>query len=94
MVIDILEEYVFMFLLACTSLLILQNTQWIAGQNWIEPSGSTMRIIIEIWGAHSEQQDLFIQNSHPLLSLMNFFKMKKKHNLPHSQFKLKKVSLE
>ena len=53
--------------------------------------GSTMRIFIAIWGAHSEPQELFIQKYRPLFSPMNLFKMKKKQNLPHNQFELKKV---
>ena len=61
---------------------------------WIESLGSTMWIVIAIWGAHSEPQEFFTQNSWPLLSLMKLFKMKKKQNLPHSQFEFKKVSLE
>ena len=61
---------------------------------WIEYLGSTMWIVIAIWGAHSEPQEFFTQNSQPRLSLMKLFKMKKTQNLPHSQFKLKKVSLE
>ena len=81
-------------LLACATLLILLNIQRIFGKNWIEPLESTMRIFIAIWGAHSEPQEFFIQNSRPLLSLMKLFKFKKKQNLPHSQFELKKVSLE
>ena len=93
MVIDLLEQYVGPFLQACATLLILLNTQSIYGKNWIDTLVSTMRIIIAIWRAHPSPQDLFIQNSRPLLSLMNLFKMKKNHNLPHNQFKLKKVSL-
>ena len=92
-VIDLMEQYVRPFLQACATLLILQNTQRMSGQNWIEPLGSKMRIIIEIWRAHLEPKDLFIKNSQPLLSLMNFFKMKKKQNILHSQFELNKVSL-
>ena len=40
-VMDILEQYVWPFgvLQACATLLILQNTQRISGQNWIEPFG-------------------------------------------------------
>ena len=77
-VIDIMEQCARPFLQACATLLILQNTQKISGQNWIEPLGSKMRIFIEIWREHSEPQDLSTQNSQPLLSLMKFFKMKKK----------------
>ena len=51
-------------------------------------------IIIALWISHPAPQELFTQKSQPLLSLMNLFKMKKKQNLPHSQFELKKVSLE
>ena len=94
MQIEILERYVWPFLQYFSTLLILLNTQRIFGQNWIEPLGRKMRIIIEIWRAHLEPQDLFIQNYWPLLSLMNLFKIKKKQNLPHSQFELNKVSLE
>ena len=95
-VIELLEQYVWPFggLQACATLLILQNTQRIFGKNWIEPLGSTIRIIIEIWRAYLEPQDLFIQKSQPLLSLMNLFKMKKDQNLLHSQFELKKISLQ
>ena len=95
MVIELMEKYVGLFLEAFLyTLLSLQNTQRICEQNWIEPLGSTMRIFIEIWGAHSEPKEFFTQNSWTLLSLMKLFKMKKKQNLPHSQFELKKVSLE
>ena len=93
-VLELLEEYVRPFLQACATLFILLNTQRISTQNWIKPLERTMRIIIEIWRAQPAPQELFIQNSHPLLSLIKLFKMKKKQNLPHSQFKLKKVSLE
>ena len=52
-----------------------------------------MSIFIEIWGEHSEPKEFFTQKYWPLLSLMKLFKMKKKQNLLHSQFELKKVSL-
>ena len=56
MVIDILEQYFYPFLQACTTLLILLNTQRIPGQNWIEPLESTMRIILAIWRAHQHHK--------------------------------------
>ena len=93
-VIEILEQYVWHFLQSCATLSIMLNTQSISGQNWIEPLASTMRIILAIWRAHPVPQELFIQNYRPLFSLMNFFKMKKKHNPQHNQFELKAVSLE
>ena len=54
--------------------------------------GKQMRIIIALWRSHAAPQEFFTQNSHPLLCVMKFFKMKKKQNLLHSQFELKKVS--
>ena len=48
----------------------------------IEPLGSTIRIIIEIWREHSEPQEFFIQKYHPILSLMKLFKMKQKQSPP------------
>ena len=69
-VIEPLEQYVWPFLLACTTLLILLNTQRISGQYWTEPLASTMRIIIVLWRSQPAPQDFFTQNSQPLLSLM------------------------
>ena len=78
-VIDILEKYVWPFLLACTTLLlVLLNTQRKSRQNWIEPLASTMRIIIVLWRSHPVPQEFFNQKSRPLLSLMKLFKMKMK----------------
>ena len=94
MVIEILEQYLWPFLQACTTLLNLLNTQRISGQNWIEPLSSTMRIIIAIWREHPTSQELFIQNYRHKFYLMKLFKMNKKQNLPHSQFELEKISLE
>ena len=93
MVMDILEQYVYPFLQACATLLIPLNTERISEHNWIEALESIMRIILEIWIAHLAPQELFLQNSRPLFSLMIFFNIKKK-NLYHNQFELKKVSLE
>ena len=76
------------------NLLIMFNTQRISGHNWIEPLASTMRIIIAISIGHPTPKELFIQKNHPLFSMMKFFKMKKNQNIQHSQFKMKKVSLE
>ena len=40
---------------------------------WIESLGSTVRIVILEWRAHSEPQELFTQKSQSLLSLMKLF---------------------
>ena len=89
-VIEIFEQYVWPFLLDCATLLVLLNTQRISGQNWTEPLTSIMRIIIALWKSHLAPQEFFTQKYQPLLSLMKLFKMKKKQNLLHSQFELKK----
>ena len=44
---------------------------------------------IALWREHPTPQDFLIQNYQHILSLMNLFKMVKKQNLLHSQFKLK-----
>ena len=61
MVIEILEQYVWPFLLACATLLVLLNTQRISGQNWTEPLVSTMRIIIALWILNPAPQYFFTQ---------------------------------
>ena len=94
MVIELLEQYVWPFLLACATLLVLLNTHRISGQNSTEPLTSTMRIIIVLWRSQPAPQEFFTQNTYPILSLIKLFKMKKKQNLLHNQFELKKVSLE
>ena len=65
-VIDLLDQYVYPFLLACATLLVLLNTQKIYGQNWTEPLESTMRIIITLWRSHITPQEFFTQYYHPL----------------------------
>ena len=77
-VIDILEQHVWPFLLACATLLVLLNTQRISGRNWTKPLERTMRIIIALWRSHTAPQEFFTQNYWPLLSLMKLFKMKNK----------------
>ena len=60
-VIELLEQYVWPFLQACATLLILLNKQRISGQNWTKPLASTMRIIIALWRLHPEPQEFFTQ---------------------------------
>ena len=50
---DILEQYVWPFLQAWATLLILLNTKRISGKKWIEPLASTMRILYQ-FGYHTQ----------------------------------------